>query len=264
MSGPQRRHGWDRLLAATGESPFVRYEIPESGADPWWELDGAVALRRRRHRDGRPGWLLLGADAGVTGLVNALGQLASADGATPLGTPFGVTIPRRLGPLLDRHFRVQGGGDWDWFWTTSPPVGTAELAAVVPLDHVGRSDEVAAFLATHSPTADTPPGGVERWFAIENADGRLAAVTAYGSTATGAPHLSSVAVDTSLRGRGLGRTIVAAVTRLAVTEHGVCTLGMYADNTVARALYRSLGYIDACAWASRAVSLPHEGPAAGA
>lgn len=110
-----------------------------------------------------------------------------------------------------------------------------------------------AFLEAHSPTADTEPGQGERWFGVEEPDGSLCAVAAWGTTRAGAPHLSSVAVDTRRRGQGLGRTIVGAVTRRAVLESGVCTLGMYSDNTVARGLYLSLGYDRRCAWSSRPV-----------
>lgn len=126
---------------------------------------------------------------------------------------------------------------------------------MVALDDVARHDEVVDFLARHSPSADTAPGQGERWFAIETGDGHLVAVTAYGQSAAGAPHLSSVAVDEAMRGRGLGRRIVSTVTRLAVNEHEVCTLGMYSHNAVARALYLSLGYDNPYRWASRSAVL---------
>ena len=137
----------------------------------------------------------------------------------------------------------------------SPLPRTPRTSASGRLDDTARAAEVAAFLEAHSPTADTQPGRGERWFAIEEPDGSLAAVAAWGSSRAGAPHLSSVAVDTRLRGRGLGRTIVGALTRWAVAEAGVCTLGMYSHNAVARGLYLSLGYDRLCAWSSRPVML---------
>jgi GNAT superfamily N-acetyltransferase len=199
--------------------------------------------------------VLLGHDHGVAQLVAALPELCRADPAGAGEEVFGVSVPRHLEPLLHQDFRVHGGGDWEWFHTSVAPAAQPEDDVVGPVDDEVREEEVAAFLARHSPTADTAPGRGERWFAIESASGRLAAVTAYGTTATSAPHLSSVTVDTTLRGRGLGRRIVSVVTRVAVTERGVCTLGMYSDNTVARALYLALGYDNPNAWASRAVTL---------
>jgi ribosomal protein S18 acetylase RimI-like enzyme len=145
------------------------------------------------------------------------------------------------------------GGDWEWFHTTAAPADDRSHGLVRPLDDVARGEEVSAFLAAHSPTADTEPGTGERWFAVEAPDGSLAAVAAWGTTRAGAPHLSSVAVDSTLRGRGLGRTVVGALTRMAVAEAGVCTLGMYSHNDVGRSLYLSLGYANVAAWASRPV-----------
>jgi GNAT superfamily N-acetyltransferase len=247
-------HGYADLLTASGDHPFVRHEIPPSLADVWWSADDAIAVRRVRHRGGMS-VIVLGADTGIRDLVGAVPEIVRSIVHDPAREPFSVTVPQHLESLLQADLRILGGGDWEWFLTEVAPVEQPGDEAVVPLDDVGRGEEVAAFLARHSPTADTPPGGGERWFAIETGAGRLAAVAAHGHTAAGAPHLSSVAVDEALRGRGLGRRIVSVVTRLAVAEHGVCTLGMYSHNTVARGLYLSLGYVNPCRWASRSAVL---------
>ncbi|GAB3069485.1 hypothetical protein GCM10027053_37010 [Intrasporangium mesophilum] len=257
------RHGIAALLAATDDNPFVRWEVTEELATTWWQAEGAVGFRRIRP-NGRSTFNLLGSDTGVARLVDHLPTVA--DAVEPHRTAhsvFGVSVPQHLEPLLHQRFRVIQGGDWEWFHTTTLPDALQTDRLVQPIDDVARADEVAAFLAEHSPTADTAPGLGERWFALED-DGRLAAVGAWGHTRAGAPHLSSVAVDTSRRGQGLGRAIVSAVTRRAVLETGLCTLGMYSHNDVARRLYESLGYRMVCAWASRAVtpcSLPADAPA---
>lgn len=258
MSTIRRRHGYAALLAAAHDSPFIRYEITEELAHTWWESPGedAVAFRRIRHHPehgARPAFVLMGTDAGVLALLAALPEMAETVIAEEQAETVSVSLPHHLEPLVHKDFRVLGGGDWEWFYTTELPPYVPGLDTVVPIDDVGRREEIAAFLAQHSPTADIAPAGGERWFAIEREDGRLAAVTAYGATAKGVPHLSSVAVDESLRGRGLGRRITAAVTRIALREKGVCTLGIYSHNTVARTLYRSLGYANPNAWASRTV-----------
>jgi GNAT superfamily N-acetyltransferase len=252
MSTIRRRHGYAALLAAAHDSPFIRYEIPDELAHTWWECPGddAVVFRRIRHHPehgARPAFVLMGRDAGVLALMAALPAMAETVIAEEHAETVSVSLPQHLETLVHKDFRVLGGGDWDWFYTTRTP------PSVSGLDDVARREEIATFLVQHSPTADTAPAGGERWFAIERADGRLAAVTAYGTTAKGVPHLSSVAVDESLRGRGLGRRIATAVTRVALREHGVCTLGMYSHNTIARTLYRSLGYDNPNSWASRAV-----------
>jgi GNAT superfamily N-acetyltransferase len=252
-TGVTARHGLEALLAATDDNPFVRWELTADLASTWWQTDGAVGFRRVRP-NGRSAFNLLGDDRGVARLVEELPVIAAAVEPHRSAHPvFGVSVPQHLESLLHQRFRVMAGGDWEWFHTTTPPQRLPTDGLVRPLDDAARADEVAAFLAENSPTADTPPGGGERWYAVEES-GRLVAVAAWGRTRGGAPHLSSVAVDTARRGQGLGRAIVSAVTRRAVLETGVCTLGMYSDNDVARSLYESLGYRVVCAWASRAVT----------
>jgi len=246
------RHGLGELLDATGHHPFVRWEVTDDLATTWWRHDDAVAFQRTRRADRRT-VNLLGADEGVTTLLDALPEIAAV--VEPARRAFSVSVPQHLEPRLRERYRVMDGGDWEWLHTTAAPDEDPSYERVRPLDDSVRAEEVTAFLAAHSPTADTMPGHGERWFAIEDDDGSLAAVGAWGSTRAGAPHLSSIAVDTRLRGRGLGRTIVGALTRWAVAEAGVCTLGMYSHNAVARGLYLSLGYDRLCAWSSRPVML---------
>lgn len=247
-------HGLDGLLSATSRHPFVRWEVTEELADTWWSAPDAVAFQRTRKAIRRT-VNVLGEDDGVTALLDHLPEIAAT--VSPERRAFSVSVPQHLEPRLRERYRVLDGGDWEWFHTTTAPDEQPSHERVVVLDDTARADEVRAFLAAHSPTADTEPGLGERWFAVEDDDGSLLAVTAWGTTRAGAPHLSSVAVDTRRRGLGLGRTIVGAVTRRAVAEAGVCTLGMYSDNDVARGLYLSLGYDRLCAWSSRPVVIEH-------
>jgi GNAT superfamily N-acetyltransferase len=244
----------DELLRAAGGHPFVRWEVTDDLASTWWQAPGAVAFRRTR-KAVRHTVNLLGEDDGVTVLLDHLPDIVAA--FAPGRRAVSVSVPQHLEPALRERYRVLDGGDWEWFHTTRAPDEHPSHERVVPLDDVARADEVRSFLEAHSPTADTEPGQGERWFALEEPDGSLAVVAAWGTTRAGAPHLSSVAVDTRLRGRGLGRTVVGAVTRQAVAQAGVCTLGMYSNNDVARGLYLSLGYDRLCAWSSRPVALGH-------
>jgi ribosomal protein S18 acetylase RimI-like enzyme len=243
-------HGLDHLLDATGRHPFVRWEVTDDLAATWWGSSDAVAFQRTRKAVRRT-VNVLGGDDGVTALLDHLPQIAAT--VSPNRRAFSVSVPQHLEPRLRERYRVMDGGDWEWFHTTTAPDEHPSYERVVVIDDVARAGEVQAFLEAHSPTADTVPGQGERWFAVEAPDGSLQAVAAWGTTRAGAPHLSSVAVDTDLRGHGLGRTIVGAVTRSAVAQSGVCTLGMYSHNDVARGLYLSLGYDRLCAWSSRPV-----------
>ena len=250
MTGVVAAHGLDALLDATGGHPFVRWEVTDDLAATWWGAADAVAFQRTRKAVRRT-VNVLGGDDGVTALLDHLPEIAAT--VSPDRRAFSVSVPQHLEPHLRQRYRVMDGGDWEWFHTTTAPDEHPSHERVVVIDDVARADEVRGFLEAQSPTADTEPGRGDRWFAVEDVDGSLCAVAAWGTTRAGAPHLSSVAVDTRLRGQGLGRTIVGAVTRLAVAETGVCTLGMYSHNAVARGLYLSLGYDRLCAWSSRPV-----------
>lgn len=255
---PVENHGYDALLEATHRHPFVRFELAPTRAGTWWQVPGAVAFRRESERHGAS-YALLGDDEGVRVLVEHLPVLERHE-RTVSGRrgSISVTLPQHLEPQLRQRWRVGSGGDWEWLATEAVPpasAGRGRADAVVPLDDIGRRDEVAAFLAANSPTADAAPGCGDQWFAIETPSGALAAVAASARTPAGAPHLVSVAVDGALRGLGLGRVIVGALTREAVVEHGVCTLALYSSNAAARRLYLSLGYDNVCAWSSRAVHL---------
>ncbi|MBC9823212.1 GNAT family N-acetyltransferase [Terrabacter sp. MAHUQ-38] len=243
-------HGLPGLLDATGDHPFVRWEVTPDLADTWWRAGDAVAFQRTRKAVRRT-VNILGDDDGATKLIDALPLIAAT--VDPERKAFSVSVPQHLEPRLRERYRIMEGGDWEWLHTTVAPAADPSHDLVRPLDDVAHAEEVSAFLAAHSPTADTEPGTGERWFAVEAPDGSLAAVAAWGTTGAGAPHLSSVAVDSTLRGRGLGRTVAGALTRMAVAETGVCTLGMYSHNDVGRRLYRSLGYAVVAAWASRPV-----------
>ena len=243
-------HGHQALVDASGGHGFVRWDVPPELADAWWRAGDAVLFRRLRRRG--VAFAALGDASGVAALLDALPGLAEGLGAS---WPLGLSVPRHLEPLVHERFDVDPGGDWDWFVTTSEPAAFAPEAMVRPLDDLARRDEVTAFLAEHSPTADTAPGEGESWWGVD-LDGHLVATAAVGLLPSGAPSVSSVAVDASVRGRGLGRAVVGAVTRRAVADHGLCTLGMYAHNTVARGLYASLGYTCEVSWASRSVRLP--------
>ena len=51
----------------------------------------------------------------------------------------------------------------------------------------------------------------------------------------------------------LGLAVSAHLTREAIADEGVCTLGMYSDNAVARRVYHGLGYTGDHLWSSRRI-----------
>lgn len=110
---------------------------------------------------------------------------------------------------------------------------------------VDADQEVADLLAAASPLHSAAPGDrdVLRWCGIRSADGRLVACAAHAEHVRGVPHLASIATLPDHRRRGLGTTVTGWLTRTLLGEGaGVVTLGMYADNTDARPVYRRLGF----------------------
>jgi predicted GNAT family acetyltransferase len=94
-------------------------------------------------------------------------------------------------------------------------------------------------------------GRVVRWVGLRAQDGSLLAVGGAELEASGVPHLAGIVTALDQRGQGLGTVVSAALTRWAVAQHGVCTLGMFSDNEPARRLYGRLGYRTARSWHSR-------------
>jgi ribosomal protein S18 acetylase RimI-like enzyme len=122
---------------------------------------------------------------------------------------------------------------------------------------LGEADlpELIALLGEHNPGTDGKPGRLpgQTWLGLRDPAGTLIACGVIESNIAGRPLLSGITVHTAHRGRGLGRTMTAALTRQAVAEQGVCTLGVYAGNEVALNLYHSLGFRIGRRWRSRRI-----------
>lgn len=221
------------VLLATGHDPFARSSLRRAMARGW-AGEGACVWLGVDPDDRTPYLSTLGEPAAVAALLTELlPELPPRQRVTvPRGTP--ACLPAWVG--LD-------GTDWDFRWLDAPPPVQPGEELVRPAD-----DDVAvkALLAASSPTASAQPGdvAVRRWVGIRDG-GELVACAADTSRSTGVGHLSSIAVHPSARGRGLAKSVTAALTRqLFVEGADLVTLGMYADNAVGRALYDALGYRD--------------------
>ncbi len=168
---------------------------------------------------------LLGSDDGVLELVEHLrddrGRCGAAgpeapgrrrESAPAPGTRSAPTFPRRqrrrLGVVLDRHAA-----------TPSQRARTGSSTSTTT-----RATTRSPPSSRRTPPRPTPLPGTVRCGPASRT-GPLVAVAAVGPNSAGAPHLTSVAVDTALRGLGLGRALVGALTRRAVRDHGVVDAG---------------------------------------
>lgn len=236
---------WDvvdsaNLLRRTGD-PFLRYAAPPdalavAGPDGW-----AVLLRWREHGHwGGGAFVRPGAPAGAES--QALTALLRA------GEPGGVVAEWfSTGDGRDLQappgYAVDGTGRWDFRWTTGADDLPPAPEGLVELDDTADAELVEAFGRGENPAFEGFPGRgyATVWLGVQDAAG-LAAVGAVHRLASGAPHLAGIVVRRDLRGRGLGLSLSAELTRRAVREAGVCTLGVYSDNTVAQGVYDRLGY----------------------
>lgn len=258
------------LLRLSGDDPWVRWSVPDPFTGEVWVHDDVALVervgRRRgfwvaplRHQHGRGQLTDRGAlaDEGAREqeadrVRSALTALRDGGHLTRLGSE-SVSVVQEHGPVAHEVLDLGPGGDWDWMWTTSDPPAHPLEEQVVVLDDSADAEELQAFSTTHNPRVWTEigTGRVTRWVGLRDADGSLLAVGGAESEQTGVPHLAGIVSHTGRRGQGLGTAVSAELTRWAVREHRVSTLGMFSDNDVARAVYRRLGYRTARAWHSR-------------
>ncbi|GAB3589051.1 hypothetical protein GCM10027446_00430 [Angustibacter peucedani] len=236
-------HDHTDLLAASDGDAFVRWMVDPAVPLRGWALATGVAWVRRTPR--RRTTLTVRAD--VDDAVRATAQLLAAAPEVDF-----VTLPRGAAEPLADLLDLRVGDDWDWMSTATPPPRHPLEHLVQPLGDADR-DDVAALLSAASPRHSAEPDepGV-RWDGVRADDGRLVACAARQVVGPGVPHLASIATRPDVRGQGLGAAVTAAATRRGFDDGApVVTLGMYADNAVARRLYERLGFVCEHRWSSR-------------
>ena len=234
------------LLDATDNSAFIRYDIPSPLEGTGYALRDAVAIPRRTPTR-RIGMLVMGPSADVNRLVGAL----LTEGLVPPDLR-AVTVQRGALAAVAAHLPLADGNEWEWLCTAQAPPLVAAESRLVALDEDDLG-EIRALLDVANPRTDTLP--LERpdqqWVGVRDPTGRLVACGVREPNVAGWPMLFGISVHPDERGTGLGLALTAHLTREGVRERGVCTLGMYSHNDVARRLYRGLGYGDDHLWSSR-------------
>ncbi|MDE9366076.1 GNAT family N-acetyltransferase [Luteipulveratus sp. YIM 133132] len=240
----------DELLTHTGDDPFIRYDVRLLPGYPPVRLGRAAGVVRLPMMRRAPHLTVIGPADDVDRLLQWYGSNGLPDGVR------GVSVEQSQQEALRRSFDVGRGGDWDWMWTKTAPARVEEEDLLLELDDGRDARDVLRLNEIGSPTAESMPGEgmTEHWVGVRH-EGDLVAAAAVHRTSGGAQHLTGIVVHPEHRGRRLGLAMTAHLTRRAVEQEGVCTLGMYSDNARARALYEGLGYRVAHSWASRAVRL---------
>lgn len=241
----QRLASHAALLEATGGDPFVRFDLPDPLEHPAWSLGAAVAVPRRTHTR-RLGLLVMGPAEDAGALV---GRLVHDRLLPELG---GYTVSREAFPAVAGHLPPGEGSEWEWLYAASPPPIVPAESRLVPLSHDDRED-IHSLLALANPGTDARPFEFpdQQWVGARDASGSLVACGVREPNLAGWPILSGITVHPAQRGTGLGLAVTAHLTRAAVHDIGVYTLGLYSHNDLARRVYHGLGYGGDHPWSSR-------------
>lgn len=233
----------EEILHASGHDMLLECDLPDDYRGPAYAWGDAVATTRVAPHLRRASLLLVGPSRDVGALATALVH----DGVLRELALRVVTMPRDALAQVSRTLRLFRGDDWDWMWTRAAPPTQADEGRLVNLTESDRAD-LSAFLREHNPRTYGAPFARPHQTWVGRRDPRVAAhsgVVACGSVEPGdggRPFLAGITVAPAARGHGLGAAVSAALTRVALAQHDVSTLGLYADNDIARRLYTRLGY----------------------
>ncbi|GIG20399.1 hypothetical protein Cch01nite_11230 [Cellulomonas chitinilytica] len=217
--------GDGRAVLLASPSPRGPFVLTLGGAPEVERLLADVVARR--HEPGSP--------LARAGFVDRVGWLNVARGAQ---VPVSVLSALRLAP-----FSV-----WDWLSTEHAPPARAGDSVVRRLDPAAEADAVRACLALGNPGTSADPAGPGEagWWGVDGPDGLLGVV---GATSRGAAsgvaswHVHGLGVVPAARSAGLGTALTRVAVRQAFAEGmAFVSLGMYAENAVARRLYARLGF----------------------
>ena len=219
-------------LVAAATAPFVRHQVDPAHVTGWVVGEAMAVLSHRSPRgEPTPGptVLFVGGGGDLRTLISGL----SAAGLRP----WRVSVPRAEAGALPPAWSLTDPSDWHWMSTTLLPERVSGVA------EVADPDEINALLERANPDAYGRPGSADATWLGGWEDSTLIATGAVYRMNDRTGHLRAVSVAPQMRGRGWGRRLSAALTRLALEGgSGVATLGVYTDNAPAIALYRGLGY----------------------
>jgi GNAT superfamily N-acetyltransferase len=244
------------LLEALDHDPFLRFELDPGTLAEVSVRSGVAVAWVGRHRSGLRWTTGLAADPSSERHIGAAAELltALARAQETAGTPVaGVTVSRGGRALLPADLQAPQAWEWDYWWTEkAADPATYAVPGVDAIDLDPADPRIASLLEVASPSAAIPAGDprVARWVGIEEpgtadvADtGGLVALLALTRHRSGADHLNDVATHPARRGRRLARVLCGTVTAQCLDAGApAVTLGMYADNDSARALYDALGF----------------------
>lgn len=236
---------YDECLAASGDDPFVRWQVDPQQSPEGWVLDGAVAFHRLAP-SGRRTLTVIGPAAAAAVAVRRLVRT---------GEPTRVTVPAGTLELMSAELGVGDGASWEWMRIDVPPASCAAAQRVQVL-RPADDPAISELLRVASPRHSSDPGDedIVQWVGVRDGASTLSACAAHTESGSGVPHLASIATHPSAQGQGLGSLVTGTLTRrLLLAGAPVVTLGMYSDNDIARRMYLRLGFRCDHRWSSHIV-----------
>ena len=231
---------------------FLRWQVTPHAWLGAWVTPAAVAVLRSR--GSRHQLLGVGEPADVVRLLPLAAEQLRAIQST--AQPVRLTVETRALHRLPTQLRPdpEQADGWEWMWTDRTPAPVPGEESVCWVD---AEDRLSALLASANPRHHGRPGDpdIRGWAGVRDDNGRLVAAGALAVLDTGIPNLRSISTDPAARGRGMGAAVSAFLTRHALRDAPVVTLGMYSDNDTARRLYTRLGYRRSHAFCSGPLAL---------
>lgn len=241
-----------------GADPWLRWCLPQTLPAPAVLCQGIALIPRV----GRFAGFWLRPIDGVSNVPErdrVRAALTALRALLPAGEDVRLSLPQEHASLAHEILPVRvPGGDWEWMWTNSAPSLPAagrSSDALIDLDDRTDAAELRAFTTAHNPRvwAQIGTGALVHWVGVRDPSGELLAVGGAQREESGAPHLAGILTHQAHGGRGLGTRITGALTRWAIADSGVSTLGVFSNSATALRLYRRLGYQRAAAWHSVSV-----------
>lgn len=219
------------------DHPYLRRHVDASAIRGIWRYRDATVFAPLRDIGEDPGLVCLGDRDDLAVLLAELCQI--------LRTPSHVSVTEEATDALPPQWPVPEWHGWTAFAVeTVPHVAGMDAVIELPLDR--WADTISTLLDESSPDGWGRPGRDDsRWFGVQDVSGRrLLSVGGVRTSRAPSAHLSGIATHPSARGRGLGGSVTAVLTRVGF-EAGqpTVTLDAYSSNTPALRMYARLGYV---------------------
>ncbi len=210
------------------------------------EADGEALVTVTAHRSGTS-VAAYGPAGSAARLVTALVSSGILRGPLHwLTLPRDGDLPAAVASELD----VEPLPGWDWLSVDTAPAHQPRESDVVRLDPEADAEAIRDCLRAANPGTEADPSGSHEagWWGVPSPGGHLLGVVGASRRGSDRPgletwHLHGLGVHPAARREGLGRALTAAAVRAGLAAGAPwVSLGVWADNAPALAMYAALGF----------------------